>query len=196
MLTGMKRRDFSAGLIASGLAGAGPLWANPDEEERRGRSLTQQMARVQLQFATRTILLTWFLITLRGGGFLGLNLTQPMPRFDENRANLGHVPLLGQLQRPLLARRFAEALFAGTLVLLGSYLILLPQIRQNLRNKKVLITNRAFSWEPPGRTGGVRVTEIPGLRQLMSLPGVGTGHLKGNELLLRVQPSIVRLPED
>jgi hypothetical protein len=80
-------------------------------------------------------------------------------------------------------------------VILGSYLILLPQIRRNLRNKSVVIANRNYSWEPPGRTVPVRLAEIPGLRQLTALPGVGTAHLKGNELLLLVRPSIVRLDE-
>jgi hypothetical protein len=190
----MKRREFSTGLIASGLAGAGPLWANPSEEQRE-RETFDRMARVQLRLATQTVLITWLLIYLQGG-FLGLNLTQPMPRFNENRADLGRIPLLGQVQRPLLGNRFAGALLLGTLVILGSYLILLPQIRRSLRNKSVVIANRDFSWEPPGRTVPVRLRQIPTLGRLMALPSVGTGHLKENELLLLVRPSIVRLGEE
>ncbi|MDH3264483.1 MAG: hypothetical protein OEM24_10845 [Paracoccaceae bacterium] len=189
----MKRREFSAVLIASGLAGAGPLWANPSEEQRE-RETFDRMARVQLRLATQTVLITWFLIYLQGG-FLGLNLTQPMPRFNENRANLGRIPLLGQFQRPLLGQQFASALLVGTLVILGSYLILLPQLRQSLRNKSVIIANRSYSWEPPGQTVPVRMGEIPTLGQMMALPRVGTAHLLAAQLLLLVNPTIVRLGE-
>ena len=190
----MKRREFTTGLIVSGLAGTEKLRANPSEEER-DRDSFDRMARVQLRLLSSTVLITWFLIHLQGG-FLGLNVTQPMPRYNENRANLGRIPILGQLQRPLLADRFSRALLVGQLVILGSYLILLPQIRQSLRNKRVVIANRDHSWEPPGRTVPVRLREVPTLGQLSSLPAVGTAHLKGSELLLLVRPSIVRLDEE
>lgn len=196
MLWGMKRREFSTGLLALGAAGqaASPLRANPSEQQNERDRSFDRMARVELRLAARTVLITWFLIYLQGG-FLGLNLTQPMPRFDENRADLGRIPLLGQFQRPLLADRFAQALFVGQLVILGGLLILLPQVQRRLRGKSAVIANRGYSWEPPGQTVPVRLGQIPGLRELMALPGVGTAHLKGSELLLLVRPSIVRLDE-
>lgn len=196
MLFPMKRRDFSTGLLTLGAGyGASLLPAHATQQDVENESSFDRMARVQLRLLSSAVLITWFLIFLQSG-FLGLNLTQPMPRFNENRADLGRVPLLGQFQRPLLGNQFAGAFLLGTLVVLGSYLILLPQIRRNLRNKSVVIANRDYSWEPPGRTVPVRLREIPTLGQLTSLPDVGTAHLKRNELLLLVRPSIVRLEEE
>jgi hypothetical protein len=192
----MKRRDFSTGLLTLGAGyGASLLPAYASQRDLENEPSFDRMARVQLRLLSSTVLITWFLIYLQNG-FLGLSLTQPMPRFNENRADLGRIPLLGQFQRPLLGNQFAGALLLGTLVILGSYLILLPQIRRSLRNKSVVIANRDYSWEPPGRTVPVRLREIPTLGQLTSLPGVGTGHMKGSELLLQVRPSIVRLHEE
>lgn len=188
----MNRRDFQTGLMLSGLSAASPALASNKEES--GRDRISDYARVHLRLAAASIVLTWFIVHTRNG-FLGLDLRQPVPRFDENRVNVGRIPILGQLTRALLAQRFAGANAMGQLVLLGTYLILLPTITQSLTGKSVVIANRDQSWEPPGRLRPVKLREFPTIGQLMQQEKVGTAHLKNDELLILVKPSIVQLDE-
>ena len=189
----MNRRDFQTGLILSGLSAAGPALANPSDEKSRSERI-DNFTRVQLRLLSATIVLTWLLVHSRAG-LLGLNLTQPARRYDENRADTGKIPILGQLTRPILARRFANAVLIGELVLLGSYLVLLPLLDQRLRGKSVVIANRDQSWEPDGTLKPVQIRDMPLVGALMQRERVGQAYLKGSELLFNVTPSIVRLDE-
>lgn len=190
----MNRRDFQTGLFATGLAGSVPLAAAASEQEDRGREVLG-FSRVRLQLLQAAVVLNWFLIASQSG-ILGLRLTQEARRFDEDRADIGALPLIGQLQRAPLARRFAAAVMLGHLVLLNRSLILLPIVSQNLARKKVVIAHRDESWEPAGRTGPVQIPGFPALPVLSQLMRVGTAHLKGDSLLLIVKPSLVTLPEE
>lgn len=190
----MNRRDFQKGLFATGLAGSVPLAAAASEQEDRGRDIVE-FSRIRLQVLQAAVVLNWFLI-MSQTGLLGLRLAQEARRFDEDRADLGALPLFGQLQRAPLARTFAGALMIGHLVLLNQSLILLPILAQNLARKKVVIAHLRESWEPAGRTGPVSIPGFPEPPVLSRLTRVGTAHLKNDRLLLIVKPSVVDLPDD
>lgn len=185
----MKRRDIGRGLLAFGAVGLLPVaaWAERDNPE------TDPLARVLLDTGTTTALISWVVIRAPGGP-LALDLRQPALRYNENRMDLGRVPLIGELQRPLLARRFAGARPVGALHRAGPRLIVVPTGGADLGGKRVVIANRDQSWEPPGRTASETARRLPPPRRSETGGEVGTAYLKGGELLLLVRPSIVGPP--
>lgn len=183
----MDRRFFTA-MMASAALGAMPLRADVVD----GEGLREEfLAPVELHMPTRVWRPRWFLIAGQGA-LWGVDLRRPVPRYNENRVDLGPVPLIGGLFRPNLGRRFAGTRQVGALVAVRAHLILLPDPGVGLGGRKVVIANGDWSWEP-GRTQGLRYARLPSRAELEARPRLGTAWLNSDELLVTVEPARVRL---
>ena len=181
----MDRRFFTA-MMASAALGAMPLRADVVD----GEGLREEfLVPVELHMPTRVWRPRWFLVA--GQGVLwGVDLRRPVPRYNENRVDLGPVPLIGGLFRPNLGRRFAEARQVGALVAARAHLILLPDPGVDLAGRKVVIANGDWSWEP-GRTQGLRYARLPSRAELEVLraarptgPAVGSSRAVPDRAIL------------
>ena len=191
----MHRRDFSQGLIAAGLAAplgglAGQAGAaNWDDHDGQPEDLAAAL--VRLSIATRLVLIEWLLISTTLGAW-GLDLRHPVPRVDENRLPAGKVPVIGRLFRPTLAAEFDNALLVGTVVLLGTSLLLRVAKSAALPRPpgRVVILNRKISYRPTIAPVPVKV-DLPGPAALSKLPRVGIAVRNRNDLLVLVRPTLL-----
>jgi hypothetical protein len=185
----MDRREFSKGILATGLAapallGSTSAFANRDGEEKLSR-----LGRVQLQLAATVVVMT-YLVVLNQRGLLGISLLNPMPQFNENRAK----GVLGLLGRPTLDTLMLTATLAGLVYQLNKVLYVVPQ-GPDIPASKVLLTHRELSWEPSGKLAPVETTTIPAFK---NLPVLGrafrTRHQDRSSLMVLIRPTLVREP--
>ena len=194
----MNRRSILLALCGSLLApdlvrtaAANPASRRDDRGDGTGSA---GLGRVTISADGRQVLISAVLIA-RPRDTLGVPLDVPVPRFDENRLDLGTAPLLGALTRPTLARRLEDARPVGKVVLVGTALVLVADRAEAVRPKRILIAHRDTSWEPPARPRPVSVAGLPALGDLLGLPGRGRGYEKDGELLILVTPTRVRGPD-
>ncbi len=194
----MHRRNFSTGLIAAGLASPVVLTANKsianpsggDRDDKRDDAFAQ-LSRVILILGLQRIIIT-YLIILNPLGLLGLNLRSPVPQFNQNRASVAKVPLLGGLFRPTLKDRFHPATLIGTVFLLNSLLVIAPRRGPVSDVSKVVIAHQKLSWEPNKRPRKMQMSNIPTLGTLKKHGTLlGSALQTKRELLVLVRPSIV-----
>ena len=189
----MKRREFSRGLITTGLAAPALIrpdrsWSNQPEDD--GRTV-EQFARLQLFLGGPAIVVTWMIIMLPV--LLGLDFRRTIPRYALARAALG-VLLLG-LQRAPVTRRFADPLLFGTIYLIGTLLVILPLLDRFGRLGRTSVAHREYEYGHPGRLREVKIDGLPSPAQLARLEAIGEVYLNDKgELVLVIDPVDEDLP--
>jgi hypothetical protein len=187
----MKRRDFSTGLLAAGLAAPpvlGPTSALATIKNDEKREL-ERFVRMQLLLTSQTILITWVLFMFPT--ILGLNFQRNIPRYFLQRAALGGL-LLG-LQRQPFGKRFESSVLLGNIVLWSSMLLILPLMAKPRRLGQVAVANGEFEFAHPGRPRPVSISGVPSAEQLNRQPVIGTARLnEKGEIGLVVPPLNVK----
>lgn len=171
----MKRREFSSGLLAAGLAAPpvlGPTSALANVKEEDGTEL-ERFARMQLTLATQTVAITWLLFMFPV--ILGLNYQRTIPRYLLQRAAAGGI-LFG-LQHTPFSRRFKGSILLGNVVLLSSMLLILPLLRRPPEPGKVYVANSGFEYAHPGTPDPVKINGLPNRSRLDRLPVIATARV-------------------
>jgi len=173
----MKRREFNASLLTAGLSAPAILTgsiveANTNQDE--GGTEFAAFSRLILVLALGQFLID-YLIIMNSSGLIGLDLRKPMPQFEENRADVSRIPLIGSLQRPTIEKEFRNASVVGAIYLLSNMLFVLPDNRQLLNLQKIVFLHRAISYRPTQKPKKVRLQTVPTINQI-----VRTGTLLGN----------------
>ncbi|MCV6823872.1 MULTISPECIES: hypothetical protein [Halocynthiibacter] len=193
----MDRRDFSKGLLLSGVAApmilrpspSQSFIANNDKGHQGEGGVDQSLARIQLQIGTSIIVLT-YLIMLLGNSPFGYNLGSPVKRFSANRADTSNIPILGDLTRQTLASQFRNAPVVATMYLINTMLILVPLAASMQRPKKTLLTHRDYEYEVPGRPKPLSLsTPIIG-DSFRRSDAIGTARQRNSELLILIKPHL------
>lgn len=195
----MQRREFSTGLIATGLAAPSLLTGEKalanagGGDGRLGSEAVQQFSRIILFLGVQRVIITYLLI-FNPLGLFGLDLRAPVPQFNENRLKSGKAPVLGGLFRQSLQERFNPAALVAQVFLLQRMLMIVPQRGPVSKVSKVVISHRKLSWEPKPKPRKMAMSNIPNLgdihRNGTLLGGV---YQKKRELLVLIKPSIVDL---
>lgn len=189
----MHRRDFSRGLLATGLSSplilsSGQGLAN--QRDDRGPDALDPLGRVLLVIGVRQIVIEFMLIL--NPVLIGVDLRRPVPQFNEARAAADKLPLLGGLFRQPLQKRFAGASVVGQIFLIRNLLLILPLAAPILHIRNTVIAHRDRSWEPPKPPAEVRMSRVPTAQEVRN-----TGRLSGevlrrkNDLLLLLSPTEV-----
>ena len=142
-------RRYASKLILSGSLAAPALihpkqaFSNPLEDKEEQARLAEA-ARPIIRHAARNVVLKWFLIH-SGTSWIGLNLARDFRQYDEKRSSLGG--LLGGFQRPTVRQRLKGAEFLGTVFLLNSSLVMLPNTRIDFRQFEYSLYHQYLSWD-------------------------------------------------
>lgn len=195
----MHRRDFSTGLLATGLAVPAILTGDKSQansaldDDRLGNEAVRQFGRVILLIGLQRVVITYLLVA-NPLALFGLDLRAPVPQFNENRVNLGRVPLLGGLFRQPLSERFNPATLVGQVYLFQSLLMITPLGRPVPKITRTVIAHRNLSWEPKPKPRKLRMSNIPSLGTLQKRGTLlGGAYQTKSELLILLKPSIIEL---
>lgn len=195
----MHRRGFSTGLLATGLAAPAILTGDKSlansavDNDRLGSEAVRQFSRVILLIGLQRVVITYLLVA-NPLALFGLDLRAPVPQFNENRVNLGRVPLLGSLFRQPLSERFNPAVFVGQVFLFQSLLMIMPQRGPVSKITRTVIAHKNLSWEPKSKPRKLRMSNIPTLGTLQKRGTLlGGAYQTKSELLVLLKPSIIEL---
>ncbi|MFY0691993.1 MAG: hypothetical protein JXR14_08765 [Paracoccaceae bacterium] len=192
----MHRRQFTTGLIASGLAAppiVGPTssLASQEQDYKDNDPRLAQFGPIKLRVATGLITLSWFLI-FASGNWWGIKLSGEHPQFNENRVGLGG--LLGGLTRPTIDERIKTAQVMGALFLMGNSLLMFPTTRRARWNMEIILAHRALSWDPKLAASIVSLGTLTPQAARAKASQVGVVYLiAATTLLLLVNPVLNRV---
>ncbi len=142
-------RRYASKLILTGSFAAPALihpkttWSNPlDEKEEEAR--LAETARPVIRHAARNVVLKWFLINT-GSDWIGMNLARDFRQYNEKRSSLGG--LLRGYQRPTVSQRMKLAELVGTIYLVNSSLVMLPDTQLNFKQMEYNLYHQYLSWD-------------------------------------------------
>lgn len=123
----MDRRTFGVGLISAGATSPIVTSVSANEQElERGKRREQEWSRVFLMLpATTQALFIGQLLIVAGELILRYNMQREWQKFALSRANLGAIPLLGELTRPTISKRISRMQPIGQVFLAQATLIVL-----------------------------------------------------------------------
>ena len=176
---------LSAGLAAPALIRPHHAVANPLERNAE-RARILELAPVEVQAAARRVVLEW-IVMQTATGWLGMNITQPQRRYEENRVTFDG--MLGELTRPTVRQRLENARMAGTLYIISNLLFVLPNRALDPRQLQYTLYHKYFSWDVEA---ALRVVDVgmqdPDEVRARGRAAVGVVYLMNPLLMLMVNP--------